>query len=149
MNKSRIKHASHDKRVDGFLYLTITAVVDVVSKILQSAGCDVECKGQGLGMVFSIKHGEKDIHFHIHNLLLEIATLDRDEHCLQFEEKLKDFDYFVHKTNQLIDSKLKILFELLFEDDFDKAKENIAKLGDNYERIRIWHIDQDKKPESG
>jgi hypothetical protein len=85
----------------------------------------------------------------MHNLLLEIATVDRDERCLRFDEKLKDFNYFVHKTNQVIDSKLKVLFELLFEDDFDKAKENIARLGDNYERIRIWQIDQDKKPKSG
>jgi hypothetical protein len=149
MNKSRIKHTSHDKRVDGFLYLITAAVVDVVSKILQSAGCDVKCKGQGLGMVFSIKHGEKDIHFHMHNLLLEIATVDRDEHPLRFDEKLKDFDFFIHKTNRAIDSKLKVLFELLFENDFDKAKENIARLGDNYERIRIWQIDQDKNHTSG
>ena len=85
----------------------------------------------------------------MHNLLLEIATIDRDEHPLRFDEKLLSFDYFVHKTNQLIDSKLKVIFELLFEDDFDKAKENIVRLGNDYERIRIWELDQDKEPEPG
>ena len=74
-----------------------------------------------------------------------ITSVDRDARYLRFDEKLKDFDYFVHKTNQLIDSKLKILFQILFENDFDKAKENIARLGDDYERIRIWELDQNKK----
>ena len=78
-------------------------------------------------MVFHIKHEDKEIQFHMHNLLLEIATVDRDENSLRFDEKLKDFDYFVHKTNQCVDSKLKVLFELLFENDFNKAKERETK----------------------
>ena len=109
MNKSRIDHTSHGKRINAFLCLSTPAVVDVVSKTLQSTDCEVTHKGNGLDMVFSIKHGEKDIQFHMHNLLLEIATVDRDEHHLRFDEKLLSFDYFVHKTNQLIDSKLKSL----------------------------------------
>ncbi|MHC4637324.1 MAG: hypothetical protein ACYTBV_07445 [Planctomycetota bacterium] len=149
MNKSRTDHTSHRKRIEGFLYLSTPIVTDIIKQILRSTDCELTHKGDGLNTVFCIKHTDKEIKFHMHNLLLEIATVDRDERCLRFDEKLKDFNYFVHKTNQVIDSKLKVLFELLFEDDFDKAKENIARLGDNYERIRIWQIDQDKKPKSG
>ena len=148
MNKSRRSHiSSQSDRIEAFLQLTTIVVVDIVSKILQSTDCEVTRKGQGLDMVFSVKHGEKDVHVHMHNLLLEIATVDRDERYLRFDEKLISFDYFVHKTNQLIDSKLKIIFELLFEDDFDKARENIARLANDYERIRIWEIDKDDKSE--
>ena len=149
MNKSRIDNTLHNKRIDGFLYLTTAAVADVVSKILQSTGCEVTHKGQGLDMVFCIKHEDKEIQFHMHNLLLEIATIDRDEHPMRFDDRVKNFDYFINKSNQAIDSKLKVLFELLFEDDFGKAKENIARLSDNYERIRIWEVEPGKKPASG
>jgi len=149
MNNSRTDQTSHGKRIGGFIYLTTIAVVDVVSKILQSTGCDVTHKGNGLDMVFCIKHEDKDIQFHMHNLLLEIATVDRDEHPLRFDNRLKDFNYFINKTNQIVDSKFKVLFEVLFEDDLDKAKENITRLGDRYERIRIWQIDQNKNPASG
>ena len=149
MIRSRREHASHSKRIDAFLYVTTPIVTDIIKQIFQSTGCEVKRQGQGLDMVFSIKHIEKEIQFHMHNLLLEIATIDRDERRLRFDEKLLDFDYFVHKTNQCVDSKLKVLFELLFEDDFDKAKENIIRLGDNYERIRIWELEPDKKPASG
>ena len=144
MSKSRIGRNSHDTRIDCFLHLTTVVVVDLVSKILHSTGCEVKYKGHGLDMVFSIKHDEKEVQFHMRNLLLEIATVDRDEKRLRFDEKLKDFDFFIRKTNQLINSKLQIIFELLFENDFDKAKENILRLGDDYERIRIWEIDQKK-----
>ena len=144
MNKSRINRNSHDTKIDCFLHLTTVVVVDIVSTILQSTDCEFEHKGKGLDMVFSIKRDEKEVQFYMHNLLLEIATVDRDERSLRFDEKLLDFDYFMHKTNQVINSKLQIIFELLFENDIDKAKENIVRLGDDYERIRIWEIDQKK-----
>ena len=145
MNRSRIRHASHGKRIDAFLQLTTVVVVDIVSKVLQLTDCDIEQQGEGLDMVFSIKYADKEIQFHMHNLLLEIATVDRDEHPLRFDEKLLDFNYFVQKTNNLIDSKLSIIFELIFENDFDKAKENITRLANDYQRIRIWEIDQGDK----
>ncbi len=40
------------------------------------------------------------------------------------------------------------LCKTLFENDFDKAKENIARLGNDYERILIWELDQDEEPKS-
>jgi hypothetical protein len=62
---------------------------------------------------FHIKSGEKEMTFYLHNLLLEIATIDRDENPLRFDDRLVDFDYFAKKTARIIESKLKILFKLL------------------------------------
>ena len=146
MNDSRIEHASHDRRIDAFILLSTPIIADVVSTILYSSGFKVRCSGNGLDMVFCVTHEEREFHFHMHNLLLEIATVDRDESPLRFDHRLKSFEYFVAKANRLIDSKLKVLFELVFEDDLDKAKENIAKLACQYQRIRIWSLDQDKNP---
>jgi len=78
------------------------------------------------------------------SLLLEIATTDRDDVPLRFDERLRDFDYFLSKMTRLTQSKLKVLFRLLMEKDVDAAIENITKDAKNYERIRIWRFD--KKP---
>jgi hypothetical protein len=145
MNTSHSKNnLRHRTKIDAFIFLATPIVAYVVDEILRSAGCEIEVKGNRANIVFCIKHGDKDIQFHLHNLLFEIASIDRDERPLRFDENLTDFDYFVAKTNRLINSKLAILFEVLFEKDFEKARENIAKLGDQYERIRIWEIDPEK-----
>ena len=110
--------------------------------MLQSIGMEVEQKGSGAGLVFSIKSGEKEAEFYLHNLFLEIATIDRDAQLLMFDEKLRDFDYFMTKMGQLIASKLNVLLQVLGHDDLEAAIENIAKDSKQYERIRIWKFDQ-------
>jgi hypothetical protein len=75
---------------------------------------------------------------------LEIVTIDRDEEPLRFDEGLKDFDYFLAKMGRAINSKMRVVFEVLKEDDLDAAVENICKDAKDYERIRIWRFDQNK-----
>ena len=149
MVKSRIKHSTSDSRIDKFIFLTTPLITGIVEQLLRKLQLDIEKKGQGLETKFCIKNNEHDIEFHMRNLLLEIAAIDRDENPMQFDEQLKDFGYFMSKMNQLIDSKLRVLLELIFEKDLDKASENIAKLSNNFERIRIWKMDIKDKPSSG
>ena len=129
-------------KINHFLSAILPIVVRSVKTILQSAGLEVEEKGCGLDIVFSIKSGEKQAEFYLHNLLMEIATVDRDEQMLRFDEDLRDFDYFAAKTARIVTSKLNILFHLFKEDDADKAIENITQLANRYERIRIWKVEQ-------
>jgi len=82
------------------------------------------------------------VRFCLHNLLLEIATIDRDEQPLRFDQKLRNIDYFARKTAQIAESKLRILFELLAEDNLDKAIDSITQEANNYQRIRIPRFDQ-------
>ena len=120
-----------------------------MEQLLKALHLDAKRKGQGLDMVFCIRHGNNDIEFHMHNLLLEIASIDRDENPMRFDDRLGDFEYFVSKTNRIVAGKLQVLLELVSKEDFDKAKESIAKLGNQFSRIRIWQFDGPGKPPSG
>lgn len=134
-------------RINSFLTMVLPVVVDVTKRILQSSDFQVTEKGHGLDTVFVIKAPEKEAEFHLHNLFLEMATVDRDEARLRFDENLWDFDYFMTKTVRIVESKLRVLLHLFGEEDVDAAIENIARDTKQYERIRIWRIDQ-KKPSS-
>jgi hypothetical protein len=131
-------------KINHFLNMVLPLVAELVSAILRSAGAEVQKEGSGLDTAFSIKSGEKEAKFYLHNLLLEIATLDRDEEPLRFDERLRDFDFFLAKTANAIQSKLRILFHVLEEDDIKAAVKNISRDAKLYERVRIWQFDQGK-----
>ena len=131
-------------KITMFLHMAFPVIVDIVRTFLRSFGCDVKEEGLWLDLAFNIKSGQNELKFYLHNLLLEISTVDRDENPLRFDERLRDFDYFMNKTVNIIHSKLRILLRLLDQDDFDKAIENVCKDADQYERIRIWKVDGNK-----
>jgi len=142
MRKNRQQNSNQAGRISQFLTFILPIVAEIVKRALQSSDLNVNQEGFGLDMAFSIKAGEKEIKFYLHNLLLEIATIDRDEVPLRFDEKLRDFDYFLAKTIHLTESKLKVLFHLLREDDVQIALKNISLDSKQYERIRIWQFDK-------
>jgi len=129
-------------KINHFLEAVTPIVVDLVQAILKSTDWRIECKCKGLDTSFSIKAGDKETVFYLHNLLLEIASIDRDQNPTRFDERLRDFDYFIEKTIRLTESKLKILFQLFGNDDIDKAIENIEQTAGHYERIRILRFDK-------
>jgi len=130
------------KRMNHFLCMVSPIIIHIVRTILQSLSYEVSQKGSGFDLVFSIKAGEKEAEFYLHNLFLEIATIDRDEQPLRFDENLRDFDYFLSKMARVIQSKLNVLLHFLGAEDVDAAIENITKDAKQYERIRIWKVDQ-------
>jgi len=131
-----------DDRINHFLNSMSPYIALKVKILLRMAGFEFTEKGWGLNTILSIKDGEKEADFCLHNLLLEIVTIDRDEVPLRFDENLQDFDYFKAKTDSLIESKLRILFQLLAQDSMEKAIEDIERHAHQYERIRIWRLDQ-------
>lgn len=133
-------------KINSFLSVALPIIVGVVRTILKSFDWQVSEEGKGLDLAFSIKSGEKEIKFYLHNLLMEIATIDRDEQPPRFDKNLRDFDFFLAKTARLTESKLNILFHLLKEEDVDTAVENISQDAKQYERIRIWKFDPKKAP---
>ena len=130
------------EKINRFLCMVLPIVTEIVKTILRSLDYEVIQKGHGLDLVFSIKAGKKEAEFYLHNLFLEVVTVDRDEVPLRFDENLRDFDYFLAKTDRLVASKLNVLFHLFGEEDVDAAIENITKDAKQYERIRIWKVDQ-------
>jgi hypothetical protein len=141
MNRIQDKQ-NYDLRIFAFIHSILPLITDLIKSALQASGCDVKIEGAGLNTVFNIKSGKKEMTFYLHNLLLEIATIDRDEEPLRFDDNLVDFDYFVKKTVRIIDSKLKILFNLLSEENFDIAIDKITEMAKDYQRIRIWKFDK-------
>lgn len=133
-------------KINAFLSLIVPTVVGVIRTILEKLNFKVKEEGEGFGLAFSIKKGNTEAKFYLQNLLLEIATIDRDEQPLRFDENLRDFDYFLTKIARLTESKLNVLFHLLGQEDVDAAIENITKDSKQYERIRIWRFNQ--KPSS-
>ena len=89
--------------------------------LCQSTGAKVREQGRGLDLSLLIKSGKKKTKFFLHNLFLEIATVDRDDDPLRFDERLRDFDFFLAKMTRLAQNKLKIIFHLLLEEDVDAA----------------------------
>jgi len=142
MKGNKMQDKNEIAKINHFLSVVSPMVVGVVKTILQSLDWQVEQKGDGLDMVFAIKQDEKAAQFYLHNLFLEIATIDRDEQPLMFDENLRDFDYFLAKMARLIQSKLNVLFQLLGRQDIDAAIEIITKDSKQYERIRIWRFDE-------
>jgi hypothetical protein len=125
-----------------FLAAMSPLIAEIIKAILHSRGFRIEEQGHGLETVLVIKSGEKRADFHLHNLLLEIATIDRDEIPLRFDEGLRDPGYFLAKADRLIKAKLDILFKILSEEDVDAAIEKILQDKGQYERIRVWRFDE-------
>jgi hypothetical protein len=134
-----------NKKIFGFIAFITPLVCKILETIFSSIGASAEQKGEGLQISFHIKSGEKELEFYLNNLLLEIATIDRDESPLRFDEKLQDFEYFAAKAAKLTDSKMRILFELLSEDDVDKVIDSISEKAKDYQRVRIWKFDELKE----
>ena len=129
-------------KITQFLHLISPIVADVVRTFLQAIKLQVTEQGSGLDLAFQIRLGEKEAKLFLHNLLLEIATIDRDEEPLRFDERLNDFESFLKKATHLTSGRLCMLLRLLGEDDLDKAVESICADANQYERIRIWRFDQ-------
>jgi hypothetical protein len=135
-NQKEITKISH------FLAMVSPIIAGIVKTIIQSIGCEISQKGNGFNLIFSIKAGEKHMEFYLHNLFMEIATVDRDENPIRFDNNLQDFDYFLAKMARVIQSKLNVLFKLLAEENPDIALEKITQMAKDYERIRIWKFDK-------
>ena len=131
-------------RIKQFLCTVVPILTKQLKLAIQEAGFTVTEQGDGLDSVFLVKCGNKEIKFFLHNLLMEIATVDRDQEPLRFDKRLRDFDYFLAKTARLTESKLNILLHMLSKENVDATIESIIQDAKQYERIRIWRFDQEK-----
>jgi len=133
-------------KISRFLAVMSPVIAGLPRMLIEAAGMQIEEKGTGMELEYIIKSRDKQVSFYLHNLFLEVATIDRDEKPLRFDERLEDFDYLVDKIIRCTCSKLKVLFLLLGEKDPATAVEKILQQADNYQRIRVWRFDQ---PDSG
>lgn len=137
-----MQHLKDLVKINTFLQFAHPVIIGFVESVLQAAGSDITRHGQGLKTYFSIRTDDTETRFYMQNLLLEIATIDRDQQPLRFDQGLEDFDYFTDKASRITESKLKILFELLSQDNVDDAIKSIEKTAGQYERLRICKFDK-------
>ncbi len=90
-----------NEKINHFLSDAIPIVVRTLTGILQSSGWQVEQKGCGLELVFILRQDEKEVGFYMHNLFMELATLDRTAQPMVFDEQLGDFNYFIANRPQV------------------------------------------------
>lgn len=113
----------------------------VITDMMTCLGFKVVEKGVGLDAEIHISKDDKSLDYKLHNTLMEIATIDRDDNPLVFDKKLLEYDHFMKKTERVITSKIQVLLPLLLDENgIDKVK-NMK----GYERIRIMEIDGGKK----
>jgi len=138
------------ERICRFLAQAFPIVARHVRALLGSHGLKVKEECPGPELAFTIKTGQGEVQFFLENLLLEIATIDRDERPLRFDERVLDLDFFARKSARLINSKLRILLCLVREHDFDGGLARVKAMAKDYERVRIWRFDTDgdKDPEA-
>lgn len=132
-----MKRDQEGTKIASFLVVSTPFIARWVKGALESYGYQVKEEGAGLDLTFVVVKGEAEVKFFLHNLFLEIATVDRDEEPLRFDERLLDFSYFLSKSAQLIRSKLRILLHLMEGKDIEDAIRRIQADAADYERIRI------------
>jgi hypothetical protein len=138
-------------KIAGFLTVAAPIITRLSRMVLESHRYQVREEGAGLDLVLSISTGHGEVRFFLRNLFLEVATLDRDEEPLRFDQDLLDFGYFLSKTADLIRSKLKLLLHLLETESVEEACKKIQADSAGYERVRIWRrLDAERRdPEEG
>ena len=142
----KFKTEKDRQQIGRFLNLTCDLITGIVRKILLEKRFKAKEKGEGLNLIFEV-HKDKSSHwaeFYFHNLFLEITTKDRDAECLQFDEGLVDFGYFLSKTIKAVESKIEPLLVVMNEKNVGKGIEKMMKLAPKYERLRaIWRDKDD------
>jgi len=128
-------------KITHYIREVLPIVAKLVKIFLESYNYQIKQKGCGFDLAFSISSGDREANFFLQNLLLEIATVDTHEDPLMFDERLRDFDYFLAKTARQAQSKLKVTSQLLGEEDVETAIENLCRNAGRFEQIQIWRFD--------
>jgi len=121
----QIEEAREIIKTANFLAATAHFIEAVVKGILEMAGCEIAKHGEALELRYDVKHGDKTTSLFFRNLYLEIATVDRDAERLEFDERLRDYAYFLSKTSSVVKSRLEILLKMLYSEDTDKTIDEI------------------------
>jgi len=135
-----------ERKVAAFIAFAWPIVAELARTVFERLGCKVCCRGYGLEAVLDIEAGEKKASFYLHNLLLEIATVDRDEKPLRFDENLAEFEFFLRKTSRLVQGKILILQQFLSADDVEAAIDKLAEMAKDYQRLRILRWEGRRPP---
>lgn len=131
-------------KIENVLRVAYKFVPSVVKKILEHEGFEAEKQGEGLELSYRVR-GRDGLSavFCLHNLFLEIATKDRDDEPLEFDEELSSFNFFMLKTTKVMETKLK-LFVAILKNGPDMTPEEMKKIVPEGTTIKMIKFDKSK-----
>lgn len=135
----------NEEKIALFLTVEGSMIISGIRMMLEACGFEVIQSGKGLETKFNIKQDKFTATMFLRNAFLEIATIDRDEKSLRFDQRLVNPDYTAWKIAEVVNSKLTALMATLKSPkDGGKALEQLKKMAEQgvYERVRIWEIDR-------
>ncbi len=65
-------------KISEFVNFILPIACGILKQTFETMGISAEQMGIGLDTIFFIKKDDKEVEFYLNNLLLEIATIDRD-----------------------------------------------------------------------
>ena len=105
-----MKKKMESEKINRFVMAAYRPILMLVDMTFESNGFKIKDQiGHGLGHTFileSPKYKASRIEFRIHNLLMDIATKDRDAEYLEFDEGLMDDQYLLDKTIKNLDRRI-------------------------------------------
>jgi len=116
-------------------------------KLLEAAftdnNIDFTLTGTGLDMKYELSKGKFGSSMFMRNLLLEIATVDRDTEPLRYDYRLDDMEFLFRRIVETVGSKLAVLLPVMN----GKGIKSVRKLAPNYERLKIKILESENLTE--
>lgn len=136
------------KMIGKFLEIFGDVLIELTKYKIAKFGYNVEITGKYLDTILIISKKDSKVdrmELHIHNMFMEIFTMDRDENPLRFDYGVIDYDYFEKKYEDIINSRVSMI-DTMMKSDSKNLKENVInKHSKDMERINIIEIDKDEK----
>lgn len=136
---TKLQLTEDERQVAVFLAFVGPALAEALSDYLQARGFEIVKIGEGIRQRFTVRNGVHEATLFLRNLFLEIATVDGHEEPLQFDTKLREFDYFTAKATHVVDSKIRLLARMLETENMDEVLEG---LDTEYGKVKILRIDK-------
>lgn len=106
-------------KINEFLFKAAPFIISWTKAWFESLGLEVEENRGGADVnFFVIKSGKVRIKFFPYNMMLDIAGVERVT-PLVFDKRVQDLDFFLHKTDCIVQRRISFIFQTLNEDNTD------------------------------
>jgi len=137
-----------EREITRFLACVGPGIISTLEVILSALGYEIKRSGKGINTTLHINApGKDEVNFFLYNLFLDIASIDRDEKPLRFDEKLKDFEYYTTKASRIMAGRVALLERILSAEGILKTQEDILndpELMKHFSRVRVTRFERNR-----
>jgi len=127
-------------KINSCINKSLPLVLTLLESAFSDNNIDYTLTGRGLDMKFELKKNKFGSSMFLRNLLLEIATVDRDNEPLHYDYRLDDMEFLFRRILEIVSSKLRVLLPVMNGKDIKE----IERYAPNYERLKIAKLDGKK-----